>query len=123
MIRSLRAQLALWHGVLLAVTLMALAGFTYFLMGQVLTSRADTDLLNYADKTSRDIASKLYRSEIENPNGISADKLKDREKSFIDETSSWGRFVQVDDRDGKYIFECRFVFKLLHQQLPAHGAT
>ncbi len=103
MIRSLRAQLALWHGVLLAVTLMALAGFTYFLMGQVLTSRADTDLLIYADKTSRDIASKLYRIEIENPNGISTDKLKDREKSFIDETSSWGRFVQVDDRDGKYI--------------------
>ena len=105
MIRSLRAQLALWGGVILAITLMALAGFTYFLMKQVLTSRADADLLNYADKTSRFIASKIYRYQTEQAGVGQAQrpKFKDIEKEFIDETSSWGRFVQVDDRDGKYV--------------------
>ena len=67
MIRSLRAQLALWHGILLAATLMALAGFIYFLLRQVLSSRADADLLDYADKTSRVIASAINRFETERP--------------------------------------------------------
>lgn len=99
MIRSLRAQLALWHGILLAATLMVLAGFIYFLLRQVLSSRADADLLDYADKTSRVIASAINRFETERPGA----PLSAKEKEFIDESSSWGRFVQIDDADGKFV--------------------
>ena len=63
MIRSLRAQLALWHGGLLAVTLILLAGVTYLVLRQVLNSLADAALEDYAKKTAINIAAALYQSE------------------------------------------------------------
>ena len=61
-VRSLRAQLALWHAGLLAVTLVALAGLTYLVLLRVLHSRADAALERYAETTSKQIAAQLFQS-------------------------------------------------------------
>jgi two-component system OmpR family sensor kinase len=98
--RSLRAQLALWHGGLLALTLILLSGFTYLLLRQVLNSRADAALADYADKTSREIAAVLYHHQTIHP----GQDLQEAElRAFLENTEmqSRGRFVQVVDRNGK----------------------
>jgi hypothetical protein len=55
-VRSLRAQLALWHAGLLAVTLVTLAGLTYLVLLRVLHSRADAALARYAERHTRHAA-------------------------------------------------------------------
>lgn len=89
--RSLRAQLALWHGGLLALTLLLLSAFTYVLLRQFLNSRADAALETYAETTSKNIAALLYHQETLHP-GTPLD-----EKQFVsnDDLQSWGRYVQV----------------------------
>src|SRR2546421_58221 len=96
--RSLRAQLALWHGGLLALTLILLAGFTYLLLRQVLNSRADAALADYADKTARAMAAFLYQYQTEHP----GQDVRGKEQQFLENTGlqSRGRFVQVMDRYG-----------------------
>src|SRR5690349_1182451 len=65
--RSLRAQLALWHGGLLALTLLALAGFTYLLLREFFNSRADDNLERHATDVAREIASTIYQYQTRNP--------------------------------------------------------
>lgn len=99
MIRSLRAQLALWHGALLAITLILLATITYIVLRQVLSSLADAVLQDYAEKTARNIAVSLYQAETIANGKISPEERQRLERTFVD-TTSWGRFVQVDDPRG-----------------------
>ncbi len=93
-LRSLRAQLALWYGGILAFTLLLLSGFTLLLLRQYLTSRADAALELHATDTARTIAATLYRYNTENPGRPPS---PDIEKSFIDnnDLQSWGRYVQI----------------------------
>ncbi len=93
-LRSLRAQLALWYGGVLALTLLLLSVFTLLLLRQYLTSRADSALQTHATDTARSIAAILYRYNTENPGRAPA---PDVEKAFIDnnDLQSWGRYVQV----------------------------
>ncbi|MCX6380105.1 MAG: heavy metal sensor histidine kinase [Armatimonadetes bacterium] len=93
-LRSLRAQLALWYGAILALTLLLLSVFTLLLLRQYLTSRADDTLKLHATDTSRTIAAILYRYNTENPGRPPS---PDIEKAFIDnnDLQSWGRYVQV----------------------------
>jgi heavy metal sensor kinase len=92
-IRSLRAQLALWHAGLLAITLITLAGLTYLVLLGVLHSRADAALEEYAETTSKQIAAKLYQSR--------AVPGTPAPVQFLDRGSeSWGRYVQVINRNG-----------------------
>lgn len=93
-LRSLRAQLAIWYGGLLAFTLLLLSLFTLLLLRQYLTSRADTALQNHASDTASAIAATLYAYETESPN---RPPTREIEQSFIDNTDlqSWGRYVQV----------------------------
>jgi signal transduction histidine kinase len=100
--RSLRAQLALWHGGLLALTLLLLAAFTYVLLRQFLNHSADTALEDYAEKTTKDIAATLYQYETVHPGPSLPHDLEER---FIDNTDlqSWGRYVQVVDPRGQMV--------------------
>lgn len=93
-LRSLRAQLALWYGGVLALTLLLLSGFTLLLLRQYLTSRADSALQSQATDAARAIAATLYRYNSENPG---APPPPEMEKAFIDnnDQQSWGRYVQV----------------------------
>ncbi len=102
MIRSLRAQLALWHGGLLAVMLILLASLIYIALRQVLSSLADAALQDYADTTARNIAAAIYQAETLAPQR----KQSPKERNIVDKgvvtdywktATSWGRFVQVDD--------------------------
>jgi two-component system OmpR family sensor kinase len=96
---GLRTQLCLWHGGLLAVTLVALAGISYVLLIQVLHSRADAGLKQFADTTARSIATKLYRAE-----GLGR-TLDPREDPLLkNDLRLWGRYVQVVNAQG-YPFE------------------
>lgn len=92
--RSLRAQLALWHGGLLALTLLLLAAFTYILLRQFLNSRADAALEEYAETTARIIAADLLTYQHHNPDQEFSPLLEAR---FIDnaDLQSWGRYVQI----------------------------
>ena len=106
MIRSLRAQLALWHGGLLALTLILLASLIYLMLRQVLSSLADAALEDYADKTARNVAAELYKAETLAPKRARSPdeqrRLDDEAvKSFLDATIAWGRFVQIDDVRGR----------------------
>lgn len=94
LLKSLRAQLALWYGGLLAFTLLLLSLFTLLLLRQYLTSRADAALQTHASDTASAIAATLYAYETENPNRRPTQEI---EQSFIDNTDlqSWGRYVQV----------------------------
>src|SRR5688500_5444201 len=95
-VRSLRAQLALWHAALLAVTLVTLAGLTYLVLLRVLHSRADAALERYAETTSKKIAASLYQSR--------AIPGAPRPKQFLDrDPQSWGRYVQVVDPHGQVV--------------------
>jgi heavy metal sensor kinase len=98
--RSLRAQLALWHGGLLALTLLLLAAFTYVLLRQFLSLSADAALTDYAEKTAKLIAARLYQFETQFP-GKTPDAAF--ESRFIDnnDLQSWGRYVQVINRNGE----------------------
>jgi heavy metal sensor kinase len=95
-VRSLRAQLALWHAALLAVTLVSLAGLTYLVLLRVLHSRADAALERYAETTSKMIAAALYQSR--------AIAGAPRPTHFLDrDPQSWGRYVQVVDPHGQVV--------------------
>jgi heavy metal sensor kinase len=95
-VRSLRAQLALWHAGLLAVTLVTLAGLTYLVLLRVLHSRADAALERYAETTSKQIAAALYQSRAI-PGTASP-------KRFLEQDpQSWGRYVQIVDRFGQVV--------------------
>jgi heavy metal sensor kinase len=106
-IRSLRAQLALWHGGLLALTLVLLASLIYVMLRQVLSSLADAALQDYADKTARNIAAGVYQAETLSPKRtLVPDERRalDDEvvKTYLNTSTSWGRFVQIDDVRGFY---------------------
>jgi heavy metal sensor kinase len=95
-VRSLRAQLALWHAALLAVTLVTLAGLTYLVLLRVLHSRADAALERYAETTGKKIAADLYQSR--------AIPGAARPTPFLDrDPQSWGRYVQVVDPHGQVV--------------------
>jgi heavy metal sensor kinase len=95
-VRSLRAQLALWHAALLAVTLVTLAGLTYLVLLRVLHSRADAALERYAETISKKIAASLYQSR--------AIPGSPRARPFLDhDPQSWGRYVQVVDPHGQVV--------------------
>jgi heavy metal sensor kinase len=115
--RSLRAQLALWHGGLLALTLLLLAAFTYLLLGRVLNSLADANLEKYAKTTATGIAARLYQYQTENPGKPIPPNV---ETAFIDnnELQSWGRYVQVIDSHNRAV---AYSDALKTRQLP--GST
>jgi heavy metal sensor kinase len=94
LLKSLRAQLALWYGGLLALTLLLLSLFTLLLLRQYLTSRADTALQTHAKDTATAISAMLYAYQTENPNLA---PTPDIEQAFINNSDlqSWGRYVQV----------------------------
>jgi two-component system OmpR family sensor kinase len=93
-VRGLRAQLCLWHAGLMALTLLALAGFTYALLIRVLHSRADAALREFADTTARQIATSLYAGGAESSTT----------RFLSNDLRSWGRYVQVVDPQG-YVVE------------------
>ena len=83
---GLRTQLSLWHAGLMALTLAALAVFTYVLLTGLLHSRADAALFETADATARQIAISLARAETRGgkiPPFLSND------------IRNWGRYIQV----------------------------
>jgi heavy metal sensor kinase len=87
--RSLRARLALWHAGLLAFTLIILSAATLLLLRNVLSSRADEALRDYADKTARMIASTLYQTSVGG---------RTPPARFLDkDLQEWGRQIQVVD--------------------------
>jgi len=87
---SLRVRLALWQAALLALTLLSLAGLTYLLLLQMLHSRADAGLRDYADNIARNIAASLYQSSV---------GRREAPLLLSNDVRSWGRYVQViDDR-------------------------
>ncbi|HZO89336.1 MAG TPA: ATP-binding protein [Chthonomonadaceae bacterium] len=118
-LNSLRAQLALWHGGLLALTLLLLAGFTYLLLRQFLNSRADAALVRYAEDTAKTIAATLYHYETLHP-GRTVDRAT--EQSFVDNTElqSWGRYVQVINSHGDKV---AYSDALRTNSLPIHTET
>ncbi len=89
--RSLRAQLSLWHAALLAVTLVSLAGLTYVMLRQMLHSRADAALEDYAETTAKTIAATLYQSTV---------GQRQLPKFLSNDLQSWGRYIQVIDSRG-----------------------
>ena len=108
MIRSLRAQLALWHGGLLALTLILLASLIYLVLRQVLSSLADATLEDYADKTARNVAAKLFQAETLEPKRVQSEDERRRLDNdavidYLRTTTAWGRFVQIDDVLGRAI--------------------
>lgn len=90
-LRSLRAQLSLWHAALLAVTLVSLAGLTYVMLRQMLHSRADAALEDYAETTAKTIAATLYQSTV---------GQRQLPKFLSNDLQSWGRYIQVIDSRG-----------------------
>jgi heavy metal sensor kinase len=93
-VRSLRTQLALWHALLLGVTMLTLAALTYLVLLQVLHSRADAAVEEYAETTGKQIATKLYQAHAV-PGVSPPTHLLDQDPQ------SWGRYVQVVDRNGR----------------------
>jgi len=89
--RSLRAQLSLWHAALLAVTLVSLAGLTYVMLRQMLHSRADAALEDYAETTAKTIAATLYQSTV---------GQRQLPRFLSNDWQSWGRYIQVIDSRG-----------------------
>jgi signal transduction histidine kinase len=123
-VRSLRAQLALWHAGLLAVTLVSLAGLTYLVLLRVLHSRADAAIERYAETTGKKIAALIYRSQALappvppagprtsgggpavplGPGAAPAGAARGASPHFLDrDPQSWGRYVQVIDRYGNVV--------------------
>lgn len=96
-LRGLRAQLALWHAVLMALTLLGLAGLTYALLIRVLHSRADQALLEMADTTARQIATTLYRVETARAAGGAPVETP---LFLSNDMRTWGRYLQVVDPQG-----------------------
>ena len=92
--RSLRAQLALFQGGILAVTLLLLAIFTLILLRQFLGSQADTRLRTQAEDTAKIIAATLFQFHTKNP-GVSIPTSL--EATFVqnNELQTFGRYVQV----------------------------
>lgn len=117
--RSLRAQLALWHGMLLALTLLLLAAFTYLLLREYLNHSADAALSEFAETTSKDIAAAVYHYHTLHPDQRLA---PDAERRFIDtnDLQSWGRYVQVIDPDGHAV---AFSDALRTNKLPVPSET
>ena len=117
--RSLRAQLALWHGMLLALTLLLLAAFTYLLLREYLNHSADAALTEFAETTGKDIAAALYHYQTLHPGQPLG---PDAERRFIDnnDLQSWGRYVQVIDPDGRAV---AFSDALRTNKLPVPSET
>jgi heavy metal sensor kinase len=80
----------------MALTLLALAGFTYVLLIRVLNSRADSALREYADTTARQIATTLYAGP--------ASSAPPATRFLSNDLRSWGRYIQVVDPQG-YVVE------------------
>jgi len=95
-VRGLRAQLTLWHAGLMALTLLALSGFTYALLIRVLHSRADAALHDFADTTARQIATTLYAG--------AGTPAPGSPRFLSNDLRSWGRYIQVVDPQG-YVVE------------------
>jgi heavy metal sensor kinase len=89
---GLRTQLSLWHAGLMALTLAALAVFTYVLLTGLLHSRADDALYDTADTTARQIAITLAR--IETQGGEIPPFLSN-------DIRNWGRYLQVITPQGE----------------------
>jgi len=117
--RSLRAQLALWHGLLLALTLLLLAAFTYLLLREYLNHSADAALTEFAETTGKDVAAAVYHYQTLHP-GQPLDT--DTTSHFIDHTDlqSWGRYVQVIDTNGNPV---AFSDALSNHKLPVPSET
>jgi len=96
--KSLRARLALWQAGLLALTLLSLSGLTYLLLRQMLQSRADAGLADYADTIAKNIAGSLYQAGTLAPAG-----LRGRTHFLENDVRSWGRYVQVIDSRGNIL--------------------
>ena len=117
--RSLRAQLALWHGLLLAMTLLLLSAFTYLLLREYLNHSADAALTEFAETTGKDVAAAVYHDRTLHPNQpLSPDAVS----RFIDtnDLQSWGRYVQVIDADGRPV---AFSDALRNHKLPVPSET
>jgi heavy metal sensor kinase len=105
-IRSLRAQLALWHGGLLALTLILLASLVYIVLRHVLSSLADATLQDDADKMARNVAAALYQAETLAPTRTLSVDERDRIddaaalRVIVEDAGSWGRLVQIDNPRG-----------------------
>ena len=85
---GLRTQLSLWHAGLMALTLAALAVFTYVLLTGLLHSRADAALFETADATARQIAITMARVETRGgklPLFLSTD------------IRNWSRYIEIVD--------------------------
>lgn len=117
--RSLRAQLALWHGLLLALTLLLLAAFTYLLLREYLNHSADAALTEFAETTGKDVAAAVYHYRTLHPG---QPLPPDTERRFIDtnDLQSWGRYVQVIDPDGHAV---AFSDALRTNKLPVLSET
>jgi heavy metal sensor kinase len=117
--RSLRAQLALWHGLLLATTLLLLAAFTYLLLREYLNHSADAALTEFAETTSKDVAAAVYHYHTLHPDQTLPPET---ERRFIDtnDLQSWGRYVQVIDSDGHAV---AFSDALRTNKLPVPSET
>ncbi len=117
--RSLRAQLALWHGLLLALTLLLLAAFTYLLLREYLNHSADAALTEFAETTSKDVAAAVYHYHTLHPG---QPLTPDTETHFIDtnDLQSWGRYVQVIDDHGNAV---AFSDALRKHKLPVLSET
>ncbi len=95
--RSLRTRLALWHAALLAITLLGLAALTLWLLKGILSSTADSALLDYADTTARSIASMVLQNRV--------NARTERPKFLNKELEEWGRQIQVVDAQTGEIVE------------------
>jgi two-component system, OmpR family, sensor kinase len=112
-IGGIRAQLCLWYACLLALTLLALAGFTYALLLRMLHSRADAALLEMADQTSRQIAARLYQLEARGADPLTAGLPK-----FLNnDIRNWGRYLQVVGPNGDPV---EWSDGLQSHRLPVH---
>jgi heavy metal sensor kinase len=82
----------------MALTLLALAGFTYVLLIRFLHSRSDAALLEYADNTARQIALTLYQD------GASPGWRGGKTPNFLsNDIRNWGRYIQVVNREGRLL--------------------
>lgn len=117
--RSLRAQLALWHGLLLALTLLLLSAFTYILLREYLNHSADAALTEFAETTGKDVAATVYHYQTLHPGQPLS---RDTESHFIDpyDLQSWGRYVQVIDEKGNAV---AFSDALRTNKLPVNSET
>lgn len=96
--RSLRLRLALWHAGLLALTLVILSALTLLLLRNLLSSRLDRALEDYAETTAANIASESNQSSLRGraaPARLLSSNIR----------QEWGREVQVVDARTNFLLE------------------